>query len=137
MGTNYYWYPLGAKDCPHCHRPAENLHIGKSSGGWCFSLRIHPEKGIHTLADRRERWTTGEICDENDNDMSVVEMLRIITERTAVDPGREFSRAFLYQNHAKPGPNGLLRAGGDGAWSRDQDVKAGDGTYDLINYEFS
>lgn len=38
MGTNYYWY--AKPDCPHCGRNDKPLHIGKSSGGWCFQLHV-------------------------------------------------------------------------------------------------
>jgi hypothetical protein len=41
MGTNFY---LKSPD-------AEPLHIGKSSAGWCFSLRVYPEYGINNLED--------------------------------------------------------------------------------------
>jgi len=35
MGTNYYWH----RDvCDKCKRPAQIVHIGKSSGGWSFSF---------------------------------------------------------------------------------------------------
>ena len=41
MGTNYYLHKK--PPCEACgHEPAP-LHIGKSSGGWCFSLHVIPE----------------------------------------------------------------------------------------------
>lgn len=56
MGTNYY---LECKPCEKCGAPTGNpvwggsarLHIGKSSAGWYFSGRAHPEFGITSLAD--------------------------------------------------------------------------------------
>ena len=65
MGTNYYavkgeWLPE-VSDWGHplygliqdgSGRPAL-IHIGKSSGGWCFSLHVMPEQGISNLADWR------------------------------------------------------------------------------------
>lgn len=45
MGTNYY---IRMNACPHCGRGDEDLHIGKSSGGWKF-LFAKQEK--HDLTD--------------------------------------------------------------------------------------
>lgn len=39
MGTNFYTYKNGKRD----------KHIGKSSGGWCFSLHVYED--IKDLAD--------------------------------------------------------------------------------------
>lgn len=75
MGTNYYMvkgerYAEGGYDHPlnpllkwGTGRPPM-IHIGKSSGGWCFALRVYPDHGVHTLADwkvfverlMRENW---------------------------------------------------------------------------------
>jgi hypothetical protein len=40
MGTNYYL--KGTPSCDHCGRGGDErgAHIGKSSGGWVFSLRV-------------------------------------------------------------------------------------------------
>ena len=43
MGTNYY-FEDSSEVCECCGRGAESLHIGKSSGGWCFSLHVMPER---------------------------------------------------------------------------------------------
>jgi hypothetical protein len=40
MGTNYYH---DRDVCPTCNRPAESVHIGKSSMGWTFSFHGTPE----------------------------------------------------------------------------------------------
>jgi hypothetical protein len=62
MGTNYYMVKgqhIPETDYDH---PLNGLlrdgtgvcakiHIGKSSGGWCFSLHVMPEHGIHNLQD--------------------------------------------------------------------------------------
>ena len=40
MGTNYYWTE---NPCPHCGRGDNQLHIGKKSAGWRFSLRAHSD----------------------------------------------------------------------------------------------
>jgi hypothetical protein len=43
MGTNYY---VAYDYCRHCGRFDEEFHIGKSSAGWCFSLRVYEDKGL-------------------------------------------------------------------------------------------
>jgi len=40
MGTNLY-----------ARYREEEIHIGKSSGGWCFSLHCIPERELNSLAD--------------------------------------------------------------------------------------
>lgn len=42
MSTNFYVTVSGI---------VEDLHFGKSSNGWVFSLRVHPVQGINTLYD--------------------------------------------------------------------------------------
>lgn len=46
MGTNYYWQPAPCPTCGH----GDRLHIGKSSGGWCFALHVGRE-GFETEED--------------------------------------------------------------------------------------
>jgi hypothetical protein len=136
MGTNYYYHESGERTCPHCNRPHEGRHVGKSSAGWCFSLRVYPEDGINSLDDWRALWAKGgAIFDEYDEPVTVAEMLSTITER-AWDGRRDQSPEWYAVNHAVPGPNGLARHGGS-PWGRAFDVRPGDGTYDLCNYEFS
>ena len=81
MGTNYYLHEK--PPCKCCGRSNEPLHIGKSSGGWCFALHVIPEECIDTLDDWRERWNQPEsiILDEYGGIVSVTEMERIITCR--------------------------------------------------------
>ena len=38
MGTNYY---AKLNICPTCRRPEEEIHIGKSSGGWKFMFELN------------------------------------------------------------------------------------------------
>ena len=38
MGTNYYWQE--SEPCAACGRGYEQVHVGKSSAGWCFSLHV-------------------------------------------------------------------------------------------------
>lgn len=133
MGTNYYLEP--EPPCEGCKRPFERLHIGKSSGGWCFSLHVDPDAGINDLPDWQDRWSrpNARIVNEYGDVVPAVEMLAIILSRegfAARDSVR--SAQFLDENHAEPGPHGLLRhrigrhCSGHGG-----------GTYDLIPGEFS
>ncbi len=54
MGTNYYLKT--AAPCPTCGHEQEPLHIGKSSGGWVFSLHVDPDAGLCDLPDWESRW---------------------------------------------------------------------------------
>jgi len=131
MGTNFYL--KGRPACEHCGRKAERgLHIGKSSGGWTFGLRIYPtsaaegswsEEELHRLGIERivslddwkplmERYG---IVNEYGDEVSFTEMLDTITKRSH--------------------PNGLLRRH---ELSRHLRVTMPAGvTYDLIEGEFS
>ena len=79
MGTNYYWY---SDPCPTCQHSQEELHIGKSSSGWAFNLRIHPDKGINSLADWQEKWNSGHIKNEYDETVSPDDMMHCIASRS-------------------------------------------------------
>ena len=81
MGTNYYLHTK--PDCECCGRPFDALHVGKSSGGWCFSLHVMPEDGINTLDDWRELWRKAEATIRNEYGELIPagEMERIITNR--------------------------------------------------------
>ena len=117
MGTNYYWRETENEYCGECGRPMPWLHIGKSSAGWNFSLRIHPNEGINNLENWKERWEKGSIWDEYGREVTVEDMLETITERSH--------------------PNGLCsHVGLRGPYWADQAAYGGP-TWDLCNYEFS
>lgn len=82
MGTNFYLH--AKEDCECCGRPFEPLHIGKSSGGWCFSLHVIPSDSIKDLEDWRMLWKRegSFIRNEYGERISTDEMERIICERT-------------------------------------------------------
>lgn len=105
MGTNYY---VLTDVCPHCGRPAERKHIGKSSAGWAFGLRIYPDEGINTLEDWKRVWKGQTIKDSCGERVSEDELLSIITER-------EWVRKLL----------------------RHEEGRQGEGTWDYVPYEFS
>ncbi len=127
MGTNYY---LHKSVCEHCGRGDEPQHIGKSSGGWCFSLHVNDT--VRSLDDWRAEWSRPGVVIKNEYGEVVPpdEMERIILERAW--PRRKDSSFDYVGNHAEPGPNGLIRHK-IGRWR----IAHGDGTYDLIPGEFS
>jgi len=139
MGTNYYLYPK--PPCSECGREYQKLHIGKSSGGWCFSLHIMPDDSICDLPDWEELWSEPDsyIKDEYGTLIKMKEMYEIITKR---GPGRHergmgaddpWSPKDYEQNSAEPGPNGLVRH----KLLKHHCIKHGSGTWDCIVGEFS
>lgn len=132
MGTNYYYHDK--PDCEHCGRPHEPLHIGKSSRGWCFSLRVHPEHGINELSDWLPLWAKKgtHIRDEYGEIVLSDEMERIITDRERPKTSEFWDEETYRRNFAEPGPENLVRHSiGNGC------VKHGAGTWDCIDREFS
>src|ERR1035438_3118957 len=132
MGTNYY---LHENICPHCGRGDEPLHIGKSSGGWCFALHVIPELGLNTLNDWEKRWRGAQAVIKNEYGDAIPSsmMIATIVSRNHASIGG-LGASWYEQNHAEPGPQGLARhkigaAGGC--------VGHGEGTWDYIQGEFS
>lgn len=147
MGTNYYWR---SNPCPTCKHIAEELHIGKSSAGWCFALQVFPDEldKPQNLEDwkRLFKSSEGDIFDEYGREIGSVEMLDNITNRAweksieeslKEDPMNLYRGAslqqFLDQNQAELGPNNLLRARINGYHC----IGHGEGTWDLIAGDFS
>ena len=134
MGTNYYWRPE-SNVCKECgHDPTEEIHIGKSSMGWCFALHVTEE--IESLTDWRGIWRSGvgSIFTEYGSLVTADEMLRIITDRVGRrGPTFEDDQDFLDTNHAVLGPKGLLRSRIDGSHC----TAHGSGTWDIMPGEFS
>ena len=137
MGTNYY---LRQPPCSQCgHAPAE-LHIGKSSAGWNFGLRIYPK--IDGEPDERLKpWGVSEICelddwrllfarfpifDEYHRPVSVPDMIAEITVRS--HPHGLASRLTAGRNLMGPYHDPARIS---------TDTFAGKGTYDLCNHAFS
>lgn len=132
MGTNYY---LLRGICECCDRERERLHIGKSSAGWVFALHVEPDNPTHPqeLDGWRLAWSEPgvKIIDEYGGVVSAADMEDRITRRSW---GRPDGPAFDHDaNHSQPGPNGLVRSKIDGRHC----VGHGNGTYDLIQGEFS
>ena len=128
MGTNYY---AVEEPCPTCGRGDER-HIGKSSGGWCFSLHVYPDDGIHDLPEWEIVWRNATIRDEYGDELSADEMRAIITERAWAATTPHASQWYR-DNHAMPGPKGLARSAVDGSHC----IGHGSGTWDLLVGDFS
>ncbi len=130
MGTNYY---LEEKPpCKECGREFPRLHIGKSSGGWCFGLHVIPEEGLTDLPSWVSRWHVGgQIVDEYGQKLTPDEMYLVITARSWTPQERlpEWYRV----NYAEPGPNGLSRCSVNDFHC----IGHGEGAWDLIIGEFS
>lgn len=133
MGTNYY---LHAPKCFHCGKEDEPpIHLGKSSGGWCFGLHVMIEKGISSWEDVKqliEEKLCEEWCIKNEygDQISLIEFIDIVTKRSS---DKEPSSFWLSQNHAIKGPNNLARSVVDN-WHC---IGHGEGPYDYIIGEFS
>ncbi len=125
MGTNYY---LRKDYCPHCER-YEQLHIGKSSAGWCFALHVYPEQMITTLTDWKKLLAANgsRIVDEYGHEVPGAELLRIITERSWAGRPIELGTQDVH------GPHGLGRHAIDGRFC----IGHGEGTWDYLVGEFS
>ncbi len=125
MGTNYYHH---RNACPHCGR-GEKRHIGKSSGGWHFSLHVYPEEGINTLEDwvRLFDEPNSRITNEYGDPIWPIEMVDEITVRSS-----QWTEQKMNSNHAEPGLNGLVRHKVDGVHC----VGNGPGTWDYIIGDF-
>lgn len=139
MGTNYYL--IERKNiCPTCGRADEKeLHIGKSSAGWCFSLHVIPEEGLNNLADWEKRFFLDgitEIKNEYHELVSKKEMLSIIADRSWKEQESPYGYRdwadFHRSNYSTAGPKGLVRhAIGSHC------IGHGEGTWDLVTGEFS
>jgi hypothetical protein len=144
MGTNYY---IHKNCCPHCQRGDDRVHIGKSSAGWCFSLRVYDD--IKSLEDWKVEFAKEGVVirDEYGDQVTSADMVSRITERASsrklgvnTDPypegliGGHYATwgDFYRANEAEPGPNNLLRHK-IGRFC----VGHGEGTWDLFEREFS
>jgi hypothetical protein len=141
VGTNYYLYTKGTLLDRLTGKQEDEIHIGKSSGGWCFSLRIHPELGINSLTDWYKVWRRNKavIRNEYGEEVSIEEMIDVVTKRKrhrqpfVPSNGYVSGEDFLVRNHAVYGPHGLLRHTIDGRHC----IAHGPGTWDLIKGDFS
>ena len=136
MSTNYYLKKKAEPTCTCCNRPYEDveLHIGKSSAGWCFSLHVIPELGLNTLQAWKDKFNEEGflIYDQYDREVTQSQMLQTICRRSA-HRQVDWSYRTYWENKAEPGPFNLLRHKEDGVRCLGHE----DGTWDLIAGEFS
>lgn len=139
MGTNYY---LNIDTCSECGRSDKQMHIGKSSAGWCFSLHVEAdaECGPTNMNDwlRLFNEPRNSIEDEYGRAVGFEDMRDTIAERAWKDKkdephGYDDWGDFHRRNHSEDGPNGLLRSVIDGSHC----IGHGSGTWDLITGDFS
>jgi hypothetical protein len=134
MGSNYYIRPhaLWAFE----PEQEQRVHLGKSSAGWCFLLRVYPERGINDLSDwlpvlrGSEYKEPAIIFDEYGRSVGVNEMVEIITRRSGKH-WHETDKVYSPSNVVCAGPNGLLR------YAECQGIKHGPGTWDCVAWDFS
>lgn len=144
MGTNYYLIEKGSEPCPHCgtENAPRKRHIGKSSAGWCFSLRVYPWDGINDLDDWLPLFA-GEIRDEYGSLIDAFEMRKKITQRSCSSwESRKWGEPYPWcypteadfheRNNSERGPNGLARHK-----LSDHCIKHGAGTWDCIVGDYS
>lgn len=153
MGTNYYVESV-VECCPTCKRPLpdangevpEPRHLGKSSAGWCFSLRVYPDEGINTLEDWIRWWQGKTIRNEYGAVITEDEMLCCIMLRG--EAGAKFKETphesylswdhFHKENESEFGPRGMLRHRVHSAQRYSAGcIGHGAGTWDYIVGEFS
>jgi hypothetical protein len=144
MGTNFYWITGQEikEECPHCgheYTKPEEIHIGKSSGGWCFALHVYPEKGITVLDHWIDIWSKAQKGEHIKNEYGDIipwtEMLANIADRANWfdGPTPDESNEWYRLNSAEPGPNNLARNKIDNRHC----IGHGDGTWDYLIGEFS
>jgi hypothetical protein len=121
VGVNYF---LIGKECETCGHKQVELHIGKSSLGWCFALHQIPEDGLMSLDDWILKWSESDysIINEYGEKISPTDMLRIITRRS----GNNFN--IPEDEYSEQGPNGLARHKLKRGWCSSHGV----GTWDMM-----
>lgn len=143
MGTNYYIKPN--KECHFCRCFGEELHIGRSSNGWCFALRVYPDRDINNLNAWKEllKLYSSSIYDEYGDPITFEGLIHMIEDRRG---GIKFDEPYIenmldsysswYEFHAgnnsAPSSYGLLRRRLGGIV-----VAHGEGPWDLLEGNFS
>lgn len=132
MSTNYY-----------AHTGDEVLHIGKSSAGWAFALRIYGADG----PDNIEEWTLAidradKIVDEYGNEIDAGLMLKRIqykparaVENTPPPPYTSWASFYRENECYADHHTGLFHSVPNMRTGRY--VNRGPGTFDYCRYEFS
>jgi hypothetical protein len=132
MSTTYF-AETGKVDCScvnlYCagiHK--ETIYIGRSSGGWCFSLNVIPKLNLNTLDNWVNYLKNKVIVNEYYDIISFEELLGIITKRYWQDQNSFRENDFYIKNKCERGPNNLVRVikGYNGC------IGHGEGTWDYV-----
>lgn len=136
MGTNFYLTGPDHAPCGECGRGDQPWHIGKSSAGWVFALRVYPNAtGMpRTLTDWIALFFDPDysITDEYGKKIEPDDMVKRIAGRRFAKDASPWPEEELKRNHAVKGPRGLARAEPNGST-----VIHGEGTWDYHTEEFS
>lgn len=146
MGTNYY-VRVDVPVCEACNRPLdeldEELHIGKSSFGWHFSLHVIPEMKLINLTSWAKFVKDKKIFNEYGEDISYDDLISTIRDRKGASGSDKsnFNHGFYRdwsdfhkRNSSEFGENGLIRAKIDGRHCVGHPRK---GTWDYVAGDFS
>lgn len=128
MGVNYYVSNPKTPD-------RFGMHIGKSSGGWCFSLRVYPEYSLTTFQhwlDFLAKLPEPCVMDGEGGFYTVAQFKRVVENRMWAHANSAFVRKYLDSGEAVMGRNGLLSVPVDGVHC----VGHGEGTWDYIAVDF-
>jgi len=138
MGTNYYVEAEIGDACPVCKHRKEiekELHIGKSSRGWCFALHSIPELGLTNWHNWQVFLKDKSIKNEYREQITLDELSDIVLNRSRTPcwdhPPLAYTswEKFHELNHSMEGPNGMIR-------SARNDGHGGDEPWDLYENEF-
>ena len=131
MGCNYY---VRTNPCVHCGRGDDQIHIGKSSAGWVFSLCWDEwsDRQDFPAWEKFLRENADAIYDEYGEKVELDVMLAIITQRKHGRIAGNDEDEWYRANHAVRGPNGLARH-----QLGDYCKAHGEGTWDMVPGDFS
>lgn len=136
MGTNYYLFrPATCRYCLLPHEEAQ-LHIGKSSGGWVFSLHLTPEQPSLAAwyAEIGEALSAGGRIEDEYGRPVTLEKLRAEIEQRQPWGGLDLSKHNTqHYNHTRIAPCSLLYTAGYHGY----DDPEGMNTYQGVWHEFS
>lgn len=88
MGTNFYTELF--QPCKGCGRPFEQLHIGKSSGGWQFYFAPYPVYGLVSWAAWHLYLIDKKITDQNGQEVSLDDFVALVNSKQT---GKNFETA--------------------------------------------
>jgi hypothetical protein len=78
MGMNYYVY---INTCPTCGRPAETIHLGKSSAGWRFTIQANGYKYYKTWEQMKKWLKSKTIFNEDEERVEVETFIKLVEDK--------------------------------------------------------